>query len=100
MVKSQLITVISSKLPQLPIKDVELSLHHIINMMSNSLCSGQRIEIRDFGCFSLRYRAPRNAHNPKTGEKVATIGKYAPHYKPGKALREQVNQAISETEEA
>ena len=59
--------------------------------MNNALEEGQRIEIRDFGCFDLRYRAPRNAHNPKTGKKVVTLPKYTLHFKPGKELRERVD---------
>ncbi len=61
--------------------------------MSEALIHGQRIEIRGFGSFSLHYRPPRNAHNPKTGEKVVTEAKYSPHFKPGKELRERVNSS-------
>ena len=42
------------------------------------------------GCY---YRAPRNAHNPKTGKRLITTPKYRPHFKPGKALRERVNNS-------
>ena len=59
--------------------------------MSEALINNQRIEIRGFGSFSLHYRPPRNAHNPKTGEKVVTMAKYSPHFKPGKELRERVD---------
>lgn len=91
MVKSELINTISAKQPGLSIKDVELSVNQIIERMSEALSQGDRIEIRGFGSFCLHYRPPRNAHNPKTGEKVATIGKYTPHFKPGKEMRERVN---------
>ena len=52
---------------------------------------GERIEIRGFGSFSLHFRPPRQGRNPKTGEAVALSGKYVPHFKPGKDLRERVN---------
>ena len=52
----------------------------------------ERIEIRGFGSFSLHYRPPRMGRNPKTGEAVALAGKYVPHFKPGKDLRERVNE--------
>ncbi len=91
MVKSELITIISEKLNSLPIKDVEIGINQILECMGNELCNGGRIEIRGFGSFCLHYRPARNAHNPKTGEKVATIPKHTPHFKPGKELRHRVN---------
>ena len=59
--------------------------------MASTLESGDRIEIRGFGSFSLHYREPRVGRNPKTGDKVELEGKYVPHFKPGKELRERVN---------
>ena len=59
--------------------------------MSDALAQGERIEIRGFGSFSLHFRPPRQGRNPKTGETVALAGKYVPHFKPGKDLRERVN---------
>jgi integration host factor subunit beta len=93
MVKSELINSIASKIPVLNVKDIESAVNQILHKMTETLCNGERIEIRGFGSFELRYRAPRNAHNPKTGIKVITIPKYAPHFKPGKELRERVNQS-------
>jgi len=92
VVKSQLITRIADKVTHLPLKAVEMCVHHILETMGDSLSAGQRVEVRDFGSFKLKYKAPRNAHNPRTGEKVATIPKYIPHFKPGKAMRERVNE--------
>jgi len=91
MIKSELIAKLVAKLRDIPEKDIALSVNHIIDSMSHSLSQGERIEIRGFGSFSLHYRPPRNAHNPKTGEKVVTQAKYSPHFKPGKELRERVN---------
>jgi integration host factor subunit beta len=92
MIKSDLIALMASKLTQLPEKVVADAVNYILDGMSDSLGSGDRIEIRGFGSFSLHYRAPRNAHNPKTGERVVTAAKYSPHFKPGKELRESVNK--------
>lgn len=91
MVKSELINTLGTRLQNLPGKDIEISINQILEEMSNALSRGDRIEIRGFGSFCLHYRPPRNAHNPKTGEKVATIAKYTPHFKPGKEMRERVN---------
>jgi integration host factor subunit beta len=95
LIKSQLIAEISKKLSMLPEKDIALSINSIIEQMSGILSNGGRIEIRGFGSFSLHYRPPRKAHNPKTGEKLVTEPKYAVHFKPGKELREQVNASRS-----
>ena len=91
MVKSELINIIANRQQSLPIKDIELGINQILEALSTTLSQGERIEIRGFGSFSLHYRPPRNAHNPKTGERVATIAKYTPHFKPGKELRDRVN---------
>jgi integration host factor subunit beta len=91
MTKSELIDVIARKQKHLPAKDVELAVKHLLELMSESLSSGERIEIRGFGSFSLHYRPARMGRNPKTGEAVALSGKYVPHFKPGKDLRERVN---------
>ena len=91
MVKSELIQHIATKMQLLPTKVVDLGVNHILERMSMSLVEGQRIEIRGFGSFALRYRAPRQAHNPRTGECAYTQAKYTPHFKPGKDLRNRVN---------
>lgn len=91
MIKSELIANLAAKLTHLPEKQVTDSINQILELMSDALIDGKRIEIRGFGSFSLHYRLPRNAHNPKTGEKVVTEAKYSPHFKPGKELRERVD---------
>ncbi len=91
MTKSELIEKIAAKQSHLAYKDVELSVKCLLEQMSNSLSSGERIEIRGFGSFSLHYRPPRIGRNPKTGHSVSLPGKYVPHFKPGKELRERVN---------
>jgi integration host factor subunit beta len=91
MTKSELIERLAQKQAQLSYKDVELSVKSLLDQMANSLATGERIEIRGFGSFSLHYRPPRIGRNPKTGEAVALSGKYVPHFKPGKELRERVN---------
>jgi len=98
MTKSELIETLARKQNQLPYKDVELAVKTLIEQMSQSLATGSRIEIRGFGSFSLHFRPPRIGRNPKTGESVSLSGKYVPHFKPGKELRERVNAAASENE--
>jgi integration host factor subunit beta len=91
MTKSELIELIAAKQKHLAAKDVELAVKQILEIMSDALAQGSRIEIRGFGSFSLHFRPPRQGRNPKTGETVALSGKYVPHFKPGKDLRERVN---------
>ncbi|CAA0082783.1 MULTISPECIES: integration host factor subunit beta [Zhongshania] len=94
MTKSELIELITERQPQLSHKDVELAVKTMIEHMSTVLATGDRIEIRGFGSFSLHYREPRMGRNPKTGETVELPGKYVPHFKPGKELRERVNLSL------
>ena len=93
MTKSELINILTSKHSHLSLKDVDSSVRIMLEQMVNSLANGERIEVRGFGSFSLHYRKSRVGRNPKTGESVALSPKYAPHFKPGKELRERVNQS-------
>jgi len=94
MTKSELIDHIAGKQTQLSSTDVELAIKAILENMSQVLSGGGRIEIRGFGSFSLHYRVPRVGRNPKTGTPVALSGKYVPHFKPGKELRDRVNNSM------
>lgn len=91
MIKSELIERIAAQMTHLSEKQIADGVNKILELMGNALVNQQRIEIRGFGSFSLHYRPPRNAHNPKTGEKVVTQAKHSPHFKPGKELRERVD---------
>ena len=92
MTKSELIEILARRQGHLKADDVDMAVKTLLEMMSNSLTEGDRIEIRGFGSFSLHFRPPRQGRNPKTGETVALAGKYVPHFKPGKDLRERVNE--------
>jgi integration host factor subunit beta len=88
--KSDLVKALSKNQRYLAPKDVEVAVRSLINMLSNSLSSGERIEVRGFGSFNLRYHPSRIGRNPRTGESVNIAGKYVPHFKPGKELRKRV----------
>ncbi len=90
MTKSELIEKLSTEFSHVQVKDIESSVKEILEQMATSLANNERIEIRGFGSFSLHYRAPRIGRNPKTGDKVELDGKYVPHFKPGKELRDRV----------
>ncbi len=91
LTKSDLIENLTRSQGHLAYKDVELAIKSLIEMMSSALSMGERIEIRGFGSFSLHYRPPRIGRNPKSGDKVELPGKYVPHFKPGKELRDRAN---------
>ena len=88
--KKDLIEIIAKEQDQLPYRDIELSVKTIIKSMVKSLRKGERIEIRGFGSFSLRYRKPRVGRKPKSGQSVSIEERYVPHFKPGKNLKERV----------
>ncbi len=100
MTKSELIEALARQQSHLKYRDVELAVKSLLEQMSQALATGQRIEIRGFGSFSLHYRPPRIGRNPKSGDSVQLPGKYVPHFKPGKELRERVNNGINLTADA
>jgi integration host factor subunit beta len=95
MTKSELIETLAEQHAHVPVKDVENAVKEILEQMAASLSSSDRIEIRGFGSFSLHFRAPRTGRNPKTGDTVELDGKHVPHFKPGKELRDRVNESIA-----
>jgi len=95
MTRSELILRLTSRFPQLVQKDAELAVGEILDAFRQALANNERVEIRGFGTFCLTYRAPRSGRNPKTGASVEITGKWTPHFKPGKALRDSV-QCLAE----
>ena len=76
----------------LPRRVVELAVTAIIAHMIDTLALGERIELRGFGSFLLRYRATQARRNPKTGAPITVPGKYIVFFRVGKPLRERVNR--------
>lgn len=96
MTRTELIDRLTQRFPQLVARDAEDAVKGILGAMTDTLSRGGRIEIRGFGSFSLNYRPPRVGRNPKSGETVHVAGKYVPHFKSGKELRERVDVALME----
>ena len=94
MTKSELIQRVAYGQTPLTTRDVELAVNVMLEHMAACLAAGGRIEIRGFGTFSLRYRPARLARNPRTEAAISLPARYAPHFKPGKALRERVDRPI------
>ena len=93
MTKSELIEIITAKQKHLPAKDVELALKQILEIMSDALSQGERIEIRGFGSFGVKKRRARQGRNPKTGALVKVDAKRIPFFRAGKELKLEVNGA-------
>lgn len=89
--RSEIIEQLVDRQPHLAHRDVELAVKTILDTMSDAFETGERIEIRGFGSFSLHYRRARVGRNPKTGESVTVQEKFSPHFKPGKELKERVD---------
>lgn len=92
MTRSDLVEELAARFSQLTQRDAEFAVKAILDAMNDALVRGHRIEIRGFGSFSVTHRAPRMGRNPRSGESVAIPEKRVPHFKPGKALREDVDE--------
>lgn len=98
MTRSELVSKLAARQGHLSTVDVDLAVRALLEAMAEALASGRRIEIRGFGSFTLRYRPPRLARNPKSGTVVPVAAKYVPHFKPGKTLRERVLNSVADDE--
>ena len=92
MNKSDLIKKISENSDSLNEEDLEQTVNTILNLISNSLSNGDRVEIRNFGTFSVRSRDQRISRNPKTGTSVFVETKNHPYFRASKFLRESLNK--------
>ncbi|MER0239781.1 integration host factor subunit beta [Fulvimarina sp. MAC8] len=93
MIKSELVQVIANRNPHLYQRDVETIVNAIFDEITEALCESNRVELRGFGAFSVKNRPPRTGRNPRTGEAVEVSEKWVPFFKPGKELRERLNDA-------
>jgi integration host factor subunit beta len=98
MTRSDLVEELAARFSQLTHRDAEFAVKTILDAMSEALVRGHRIEIRGFGSFSINRRPPRMGRNPRSGESVHIPEKRVPHFKPGKALREAVDERTKEME--
>lgn len=62
------------------------------NCLKNALLQGDRVEIRGFGSFKIKEYEEYTGRNPKSGEKVRVAPKKLPFFKPGKELKEFINE--------
>ena len=93
LTKADLIDLVADR-AKLPRGRAELLVGQMFDCMVDALQKGDGIEIRGFGSFSISRRPPRVGRNPRSGEQVTIPEKLVPHFKPGKALREAVDQEL------
>lgn len=96
MNRSDIIKKISELYPKLSRKEAEIIIKKLFASMSDSVATGKRIEIRGFGCFSLKRRSAGKVRNPRHGVSIESGERWVVYFRPGKELRERVNIFQSE----
>ena len=91
MIKSELVQKIADENPHLYQRDVERIVGTIFDEIIEAMASGNRVELRGFGAFSVKKRDARKGRNPRTGESVSVDEKFVPFFKTGKRLRDRLN---------
>jgi|SRR6056297_2745287 integration host factor subunit beta len=99
MIRSELIQKIADENPHLSQRDVERIVTTIFDEITDALASGNRVELRGFGAFSVKKRDARIGRNPRTGESVHVEEKHVPFFKTGKLLRDRLNGKASKVPE-
>ncbi|MBN2473765.1 MAG: integration host factor subunit beta [Pirellulales bacterium] len=91
MTKKEIVRTISEEigLTQLQTKEI---VQKTFDAIVDTLVKDKRIELRNFGVFEVKRRAPRNARNPRTGAKVPVPAKFVVTFKPGKEMEERVRE--------
>ena len=92
MIRSELVQKIADENPHLYPRDVERIVATIFDEIITAMASGDRVELRGFGAFSVKKREARIGRNPKTGEKVDVAEKKVAFFKTGKLLRDRLNR--------
>ncbi len=92
MIKSELIQRLTEENPHLYHRDVERIVSTVFEEITSALASGDRVELRGFGAFSVKKRDKRIGRNPRTGESVPVPEKHVPFFKTGKELRLRLNK--------
>ena len=94
MIKSELIARIAVGNHHLFHKDIERIVNVILDEIVDALSRGDRVELRGFGAFTVKHRAPRTGRNPRTGASVKVEEKFVPFFKSGRELRERLNRHV------
>ncbi len=93
MTKAELVEDVA-RAAELTKKDAERLVELVFESIIETLYQGEKIELRGFGSFRVRERGARRGRNPKTGDPVDIPAKRVPYFKPGKELKELINEEI------
>jgi integration host factor subunit beta len=93
MLKPELIKLISDRVPHLYQRDVENIVEAILGEIVAAMARGDRVELRDFGTFSVRQSPSRIGRNPRSHAAVAVEKKARPYFKAGKGMRVRLNRS-------
>ncbi len=91
MNKSELIAAMAAKTGETK-KNAEASLNALIDVITETLEKGDKVQLVGFGSFEVRKRAARKGRNPQTKEEIKIPASKAPVFKAGKALKDLVNK--------
>ncbi len=91
MTRSEFIARLAARAPRLTNKGAGVSVFLILDLITNALTRGDRVEIHGFGSFASHRRKPRKGRNPKSGETVDIPAKYVLYFKAAKELGERVD---------
>src|SRR5689334_7918462 len=91
MTKAELVEDVA-RAAELTKKDAERLVEIVFESIIETLNHGEKIELRGFGSFRVRERGARRGRNPKTGDPVDIPAKRVPYFKPGKELKELINE--------
>jgi len=91
MIRSELIQKVADENPHLYQRDVERIVNTLFDEIIEAMASGNRVELRGFGAFSVKKRDARTGRNPRTGDSVDVEEKHVPFFKTGKLLRDRLN---------
>jgi integration host factor subunit beta len=94
VIKSELIQKVADANPHLLQRDIERIVQVMFDEIVAALSRGDRVELRGFGAFTVKHRAPRTGRNPRTGTSVSVAEKYVPFFKTGKELRDRLNGGV------
>ena len=90
MNKAELVAAIADK-TELSKKDSEKALKAFIDVVTEELKKGEKLQLVGFGTFETSERAAREGRNPQTGKTMKIPASTAPRFKAGKALKDAVN---------
>ncbi len=99
MTKAELVEDVAEA-AELTKKDAERLVEIVFESIIETLNQGEKIELRGFGSFRVRERGARRGRNPKTGDPVSIPAKRVPYFKPGKELKELINDPDAATRRA